>query len=245
MGIFGKTDAKPAESAPRASAPAPSAAPPAPQARAPPARQHRVALRDRRQDHVKGEITGAENLVVEGLVEGTIRITGDLRVGSRRRGQGHRERPVGGGRGRAGRRLPGHPARRDPGHRPADRQHPGSRASSSSRAPPSGATATCRPGAKATRRREAIMSGTFGNYIDGEWTTAASGRTFENRNPADTTELVGTLRGLRAGGRRGGGRRRARGLPDVEGPARPQARRDPLPRGRDPASAARRSSRAT
>ena len=32
---------------------------------------------------------------------------------------------------------------------------------------------------------------TFGNYIDGEWTPAASGRTFENRNPADTTELVG------------------------------------------------------
>ena len=32
---------------------------------------------------------------------------------------------------------------------------------------------------------------TFGNYIDGEWTPSAAGRTFENRNPADTTELVG------------------------------------------------------
>jgi cytoskeletal protein CcmA (bactofilin family) len=28
----------------------------------------------------KGEITGSENIVVEGVVEGTIRITGDLRV---------------------------------------------------------------------------------------------------------------------------------------------------------------------
>ena len=35
------------------------------------------------------------------------------------------------------------------------------------------------------------MSTTFGNYIDGEWTPAASGRTFENRNPADTSELIG------------------------------------------------------
>jgi cytoskeletal protein CcmA (bactofilin family) len=29
---------------------------------------------------LKGEVTGAETVVVEGLVEGTIRITGDLRV---------------------------------------------------------------------------------------------------------------------------------------------------------------------
>ncbi|HVO13246.1 MAG TPA: aldehyde dehydrogenase family protein [Vicinamibacteria bacterium] len=35
------------------------------------------------------------------------------------------------------------------------------------------------------------MSTSFGNYIDGEWTPAAGGRTFENRNPADTGELVG------------------------------------------------------
>jgi aldehyde dehydrogenase (NAD+) len=32
---------------------------------------------------------------------------------------------------------------------------------------------------------------TFGNYIDGGWTPAASGKAFENRNPADTSELVG------------------------------------------------------
>jgi len=32
---------------------------------------------------------------------------------------------------------------------------------------------------------------TFTNYIDGEWTPAASARTFESRNPADAGELVG------------------------------------------------------
>jgi aldehyde dehydrogenase (NAD+) len=32
---------------------------------------------------------------------------------------------------------------------------------------------------------------TFGNYINGEWTTA--GATFENRNPANTAELVGNF----------------------------------------------------
>jgi aldehyde dehydrogenase (NAD+) len=30
-----------------------------------------------------------------------------------------------------------------------------------------------------------------GNYIDGEWRPAASGRTFENRNPADGSDLIG------------------------------------------------------
>ncbi|HLA77119.1 MAG TPA: aldehyde dehydrogenase family protein [Vicinamibacteria bacterium] len=31
----------------------------------------------------------------------------------------------------------------------------------------------------------------YGNYIGGEWRPAASGKTFENRNPADTSDLVG------------------------------------------------------
>jgi aldehyde dehydrogenase (NAD+) len=35
------------------------------------------------------------------------------------------------------------------------------------------------------------MTNDFSNYIDGEWKPAASGRTFENRNPADTSELIG------------------------------------------------------
>ena len=37
------------------------------------------------------------------------------------------------------------------------------------------------------------MADSYGNYVAGEWRPAASGRTFENRNPADTTDLVGTF----------------------------------------------------
>jgi acyl-CoA reductase-like NAD-dependent aldehyde dehydrogenase len=37
------------------------------------------------------------------------------------------------------------------------------------------------------------MASAFGNYIDGEWTPAASGRSFENRNPADAGELIGSF----------------------------------------------------
>jgi aldehyde dehydrogenase (NAD+) len=33
----------------------------------------------------------------------------------------------------------------------------------------------------------------YGNYIAGEWVPAASGKTFENRNPAETSELIGTF----------------------------------------------------
>src|SRR6187551_185289 len=32
---------------------------------------------------------------------------------------------------------------------------------------------------------------TFGNFINGEWREAESGRTFESRNPADTRDLIG------------------------------------------------------
>lgn len=35
------------------------------------------------------------------------------------------------------------------------------------------------------------MARTFKNFIAGEWVAAESGATFENRNPADTTDLVG------------------------------------------------------
>ena len=37
------------------------------------------------------------------------------------------------------------------------------------------------------------MSQSFKNYISGEWVDAASGETFENRNPADTNDLIGTF----------------------------------------------------
>ncbi|MEO5895045.1 MAG: aldehyde dehydrogenase family protein [Vicinamibacterales bacterium] len=32
---------------------------------------------------------------------------------------------------------------------------------------------------------------TYGNYIDGQWQPSASGRTFENRNPSNTDDLIG------------------------------------------------------
>jgi aldehyde dehydrogenase (NAD+) len=35
------------------------------------------------------------------------------------------------------------------------------------------------------------MDESFGNYVAGAWVPAASGKTFENRNPADRTELIG------------------------------------------------------
>jgi len=74
MGIFGK-DSRPPEGAPRATAPAPapsSAAAPRPSSPSPCVIGAKTQL--------KGELTGAETVFVEGLVEGTIRITGDLRV---------------------------------------------------------------------------------------------------------------------------------------------------------------------
>src|SRR6187431_1056958 len=34
---------------------------------------------------------------------------------------------------------------------------------------------------------------THGNYIDGQWKPSASGETFENRNPANTDDLIGVF----------------------------------------------------
>ena len=35
------------------------------------------------------------------------------------------------------------------------------------------------------------MTRTYNNYVDGEWTTATTSETFENRNPAHTDDLIG------------------------------------------------------
>src|ERR1700690_2024235 len=43
------------------------------------------------------------------------------------------------------------------------------------------------------RMAAAVLSKTFKNYINGEWAAAHSGRTFENRNPADASELLGVF----------------------------------------------------
>ncbi len=37
------------------------------------------------------------------------------------------------------------------------------------------------------------MTRDFGNFINGEWVDSASGETFESRNPADRTDLLGTF----------------------------------------------------
>src|SRR5258708_40215101 len=37
----------------------------------------------------------------------------------------------------------------------------------------------------------ATRSKVYKNFIDGEWVEASTGETFENRNPADTRDLVG------------------------------------------------------
>ena len=39
----------------------------------------------------------------------------------------------------------------------------------------------------------ATMAKTFKNFIAGKWVPAASGKTFENRNPADTRDLIGNF----------------------------------------------------
>jgi cytoskeletal protein CcmA (bactofilin family) len=75
MGIFGKTDVKPGESVVRPPAPAPHPAPPAPVR---PTAGAPCVIGAKTQ--FKGELTGSETVVVEGLVEGTINITASLRV---------------------------------------------------------------------------------------------------------------------------------------------------------------------
>jgi len=77
MGIFGKSDTRPGEGAPRPAAPAPQP----PSAAPPPARTAGAACVIGAKTQFKGELTGSEPVLVEGLVEGTIRITGPLRVG--------------------------------------------------------------------------------------------------------------------------------------------------------------------
>jgi cytoskeletal protein CcmA (bactofilin family) len=77
MGIFGKEpDGKPAPVAPPAQRPAPPNAPPAAHA----ARAAGSACVIGAKTTVKGEITGDEDVLVEGAVEGQVRISRDLRV---------------------------------------------------------------------------------------------------------------------------------------------------------------------
>jgi cytoskeletal protein CcmA (bactofilin family) len=76
MGIFGKNDSRPSEPGPR---PASSAAvPTGGSAAASPARGAACVIGPRVQ--LKGELHGSETVVVEGSVEGSVRLTAELRV---------------------------------------------------------------------------------------------------------------------------------------------------------------------
>lgn len=81
MGLFGKSDAKPDTTtpAPRPAAPA-GPAPAAPAAPAPAAQAGSRASVVAAKAVFKGEILGDEDVVVEGLVEGQVRISRELRV---------------------------------------------------------------------------------------------------------------------------------------------------------------------
>jgi len=77
MGIFGKEpDGKPGPATPPPQAPGPRTAPPPAQA----ARPAGSACVIGAKTTVKGEITGDEDVLVEGAVEGQVRISRDLRV---------------------------------------------------------------------------------------------------------------------------------------------------------------------
>jgi cytoskeletal protein CcmA (bactofilin family) len=82
MGIFGKPEGKPPEvpaAAPRATAPAPAASPaPVPQQQS----TVRTMCVIGPKTTIKGELTGDEDVLVEGTVDGQIKISRDLRVGT-------------------------------------------------------------------------------------------------------------------------------------------------------------------
>jgi cytoskeletal protein CcmA (bactofilin family) len=82
MGIFGKNDSRPPEPPPtRPVTPTPHAAAPAPHAPAAAPAAHRAGpcvIGSKVQ--LKGELHGAEAVLVEGTIEGSIRLTAELRV---------------------------------------------------------------------------------------------------------------------------------------------------------------------
>ena len=78
MGIFGKNESRPPEPPPRPASAPPHAAP-APAAAAA-AVQRGAACVIGSKVQLKGELQGAEPVLVEGTVEGSIRLTAELRV---------------------------------------------------------------------------------------------------------------------------------------------------------------------
>ena len=74
---------------------------------------------------------------------------------------------------------------------------------------------------------------TYANFLNGEWVPAASGETFENRSPADTSDLVGRF----AASSSADVDRAVGGAPAGDPPRRHKAAPPPGPEaGRHPAS---------
>ena len=84
-----------------------------------------------------------------------------------------------------------------------------------------------------------------GNWIAGKHVPARSGRTFENRNPADVTDLIGRFADSDERDVEGRGRRGGRGVQELAPRARaPSAARSSTASARSSATA-RNSTRAT
>ena len=72
----------------------------------------------------------------------------------------------------------------------------------------------------------AIVPRVFKNYINGEWVESAGGHAFENRNPANTDELIGMFPESTAEDVDTAVDAGPRGLPVVAAGTRPETRRN-------------------
>ena len=91
----------------------------------------------------------------------------------------------------------------------------------------------------------AVTPKVFKNYINGEWVPARSGKAIEDRNPANTDELVGMFPASSAEDVNQAIDAAKARLQDVAPDACSQARRNSLSRRRNSDRSARKISRAT
>jgi len=81
MGIFGKTDSKAPTPTPTPTRPPQPGTPPAPRAVAAATKPASTQCIIGPRTVIKGDITGDEDVLVEGTIEGTVQIRSDLKVG--------------------------------------------------------------------------------------------------------------------------------------------------------------------
>ena len=84
----------------------------------------------------------------------------------------------------------------------------------------------------------------YANYVDGQWVKSATGKTFENRNPANQDDLIGIVPGVERGRSECRRRRGVEGVRDVAPHAGAEARRVSLSRRRHPQAPTRKRWRA-